>query len=275
MMKHCRALALRLRMSSLSGTGALLGLAAVGLAVPVHAQAAERMVITNVEVDYAQSQMFIYGRNFTTPTGVAPTVHMMEVGLDVKTYGPSTVVVALPPALLRSGSYLLTMSAGSFPEQSDSFDVTLGTQGPKGDKGDKGDTGAHGPQGDTGAQGPQGLKGDKGDTGPQGVQGIPGLQGPKGDTGAQGIPGPAGSLACRIVAGAWDNSYVLPGSYASCGYGEVMTGGTCYSNSSSVGTASVHQYVGGQLAYSCVLRGPASTTAKVIARAFCCKIQFW
>ncbi len=262
MMKHFRALALRLRMSSISGTGALLGLAAVGLAVPAQAQAAERMVITNVEVDYAQSQMFIYGRNFSTPTGVAPTVHMMEIGVSVKTYGPSTVVVALPPALLRAGSYLLTMSAGLFPEQNDSFEVTLGTQGPKGDKGDKGDTGPQGPQGpkgDTGAQGPQGLKGD---TGPQGPQGIQGPVGPPGGT----------SLSCRIVAGPWVNSYAYPGSYAGCQAGETLTGGTCITNSTAIGTASDITTVSGVRVLACVLRGTASTTAKTAANALCCRI---
>ncbi|HZI11676.1 MAG TPA: hypothetical protein VE153_14940 [Myxococcus sp.] len=231
MMKHFRALALRLHMSSISSAGALLGLTAMGLTVPVQAQAAERMVITNVEVDYTRAQMFIYGRNFNTPSGAAPIVHLMEIGVVVKVYGPSTVVVELPPALLLAGSYLLTMSAGPYPEQNDSFDVTLGTQGPKG---------------------------DKGDTGPQGPPGIPGR---------------TGALSCRLEVGAAVNSYSSPGSYASCQSGESLTGGMCYSNSSVVGTAANLPLVGTSRVFSCVLRGPASTTAKVTAQAFCCKVQ--
>ncbi len=196
-------MAARLRMSSMTTRLGLLASVMAGLTVPAQVQAQDtqtRLVITNVEVDYAQGQMFIYGRNFNTPTGAPPIVHIMEIGVDVKIYGPSTVVVALPPMFQRAGSYLLTMSTGPNVEQNDSFDVTLGTQGPKGEKGDKGDTGPQGPpglrgdKGDTGPQGPPGLKGDKGDTGPQGP---PGLKGDKGDIGPQGIQGPPGPKGDR------------------------------------------------------------------------------
>jgi hypothetical protein len=164
-----------------------------------------RLVITNVEVDYTQGQMFIFGRNFNTPTGSAPIVHFMEIGLDVKTYGPSTVVVVLPPMLQRAGSYLLTMSTGPNLEQNDSFDVTLGVVGPQGPKGDKGDTGL---------QGPQGEKGDKGDTGPQGVKGDTGLQGSQGATGAQGPQGHPFQGTDRVAP--WGS---MPGSFGSDGFG--------------------------------------------------------
>ncbi|MCY1083547.1 hypothetical protein [Archangium lansingense] len=202
-----RTLVVHLRMSSMTiRLGVLTGLIA-GLTISAQAQAQttqNRMHITDLEVDYDLDQMTIHGRNFVTSTGLAPSVYLMDIGVQVKTYTPYTVVVALPPVLMRSGSYRLTMSTGPNVEQNDSFDVTLGTVGPKGEKGDAGPQGEQGvpgppgPKGDTGPQGVQGIPGPpgpKGDTGPQGVQGIPGPQGPKGDTGpqgVQGIPGPQG-----------------------------------------------------------------------------------
>jgi hypothetical protein len=290
MMKFLRggSLVVRLRMSSMtSHMGVLTGLMVAGLASPAQVRAQEtqnRLVITNVEVDYAQGQMFIYGRNFNTPTGAPPIVHIMEIGVVVKIYGPSTVVVSLPPTLQRPGSYLLTMSTGPNLEQNDSFEVTLGTTGPqgpkgdtgaqglqglKGDKGDKGEQGPVGPQGvgEQGPVGPQGAKGDKGEQGPVGPQGA------KGDKGEQGVPGYTGALSCRTVTGPAVNSYSLPGSYVSCGEGESMTGGACWSYPTTVGTAGNPQWVGGQHVYACVLRGTSSTTVTVTSRAYCCKVR--
>jgi hypothetical protein len=264
-----RTLAVALSMSSMTTCMGAVGLMAV-LTHPVQARAQDaqnRLVITNVEVDYAQGQMFIYGRNFGTSDGSAPIVHLMEIGVTVKTYGPSTVVVTLPSVLQRAGSYLLTMSTGPNLAQNDSFEVTLGTAGPQG------------PQGQVGPVGPQGPKGDKGDTGAQGPVGSTGEQGPKGDKGdtgpqgEQGIPGYTGALSCRVAAGPSVNSYIYPASYVGCGYGESLTGGTCYSNSTTVGAVSNVGVVGGILAYTCTLRGPASTTAKATAEALCCKVR--
>jgi hypothetical protein len=252
-----RALAAVLRMSSVT---TCMGVMA-GLTLPVQAQAQDtqnRLIITNVEVDYAQGQMFIYGRNFGTSDGSAPSVHLMEIGVQVKTYGPSTVVITLPPVLQRAGSYLLTMSTGPNVEQNDSFEVTLGVAGPQG------------PQGPVGPVGPVGPQGPKGDPGPQGPVGATGAQGPQGE---QGIPGYTGALSCRVVSGPSVNSYIYPGSYVGCGYGESLTGGTCYSNSSTVGAVSNVGGVGGVLSYTCTLRGPASTTAKATAEAICCKVR--
>ena len=243
---RARSLALRLRMSPMTpALGVMTGLLA-GFTLPAQAQGLapqNHLVITNVEVDYAQSQMFIHGRNFSTYTGVPPTVHFMEIGMDVKTYGPSTIVVTLPSMLQWPGTYLLTMSTGPNLEQNDSFDVTLGVVGPKGDKGDPGI---------------QGLRGDKGD---QGIQGV------KGD------PGYTGALYCRVVAGATVNEYVFPGSYAGCVTGETLTGGTCYSSTAAIGTASNVTSVSGIRVFGCALRGTASTTAKVTAEALCCKVR--
>ncbi|ATB39566.1 hypothetical protein CYFUS_005010 [Cystobacter fuscus] len=193
-----RTLGVHLRMSSMAiRLGVLTGLIA-GLTISAQAQAQttpSRMHITDLEVDYDLDQMTIHGRNFVTSTGLAPSVYLMDIGVQVKTYTPYTVVVALPPVLMRSGSYRLTMSTGSNVEQNDSFDVTLGAVGPKGEKGEKGDTGPQGVQGIPGPQGP------KGDTGPQGVQGIPGPQGPKGDTGPQGLKGDTGAQGLQGIPG--------------------------------------------------------------------------
>ncbi|HYO69718.1 MAG TPA: hypothetical protein VEU33_26940, partial [Archangium sp.] len=212
MMKFFRngTLAVGLRTSSMTiRLGVLTGVMA-GLTVSAQAQEPQnRLTITNVEVDYAQGQMFIYGHNFNTPTGVPPTVHLMEIGVTVKTYGPSTVVVTLPSVLMRSGSYRLTMSTGSNVEQNDAFEMTMGAVGPQGPQGPQGPVGPMGPQG------PKGDKGEMGDTGPVGPQGI---QGPP------GVPGYTGALSCRSVAGPAVNSYAYPASYVGCAYGESLTG---------------------------------------------------
>ncbi len=242
-----KSLAVGLRLSVITTRLGILSGIMAGVAVPAQslAQAPQgKPVITNVEMDYAQGQLFIYGRNFSTATGVAPTVHLMEIGLNVTIYGPSTVVVALPPTLQRAGSYLLTMSTGSL-DQTDAFDVTLGAVGPVGPKGDKGDKGAQGPQGETG---------------------------PKGEQGIQGIPGLPKTMSCRNVSGAAVTSYASPGSYAGCLPGEHLMGGACYTNSTAMGTASHLTTVSSTLVYSCLLRGPSGSTAKVTAEIRCCKL---
>lgn len=277
------SLVVRLRMSFVTTRmGVLTGLVAAGLASPaqVRAQTTQnRLVITNVDVDYAKDQMIIHGRNFATPTGAAPVVHLMEMGLQVVTYGPYTVVVTLPPAFQQPGSYLLTISTGSNLEQNDSFDVTLGAAGPQGipgpqgPQGPKGDTGPQGAQGLPGAVGPQGLKGDTGPQGIHGEKGEKGDTGPQGPQGIQGPPGYTGALTCRVVAGPAVSSTSLPGSYVGCGSGESLTGGSCYSNSSSFGTSSNITAVSGQLVYACALRGAITSTVKATAEALCCRVQ--
>ncbi len=199
-----RTLAAHLSLSSMTTRlGVLTGLMA-GLTVSAQAQAQapqNRLSITDLEVDYNLAQMTIHGRNFVTSTGLAPSVYLMDIGVQVKTYTPYTVVVALPPVLMRSGSYRLTMSTGPNVEQNDAFELTMGMVGPQGSKGDKGDPG---PQG---TPGPQGLKGDTGPQGLPGVQGVPGPQGPRGETGpqgppgVQGIPGPQGPVGPQGVPG--------------------------------------------------------------------------
>ncbi|MFY0575038.1 hypothetical protein ACN28S_12300 [Cystobacter fuscus] len=247
-----KTLAFQLHMSALSThLGLMTGLmAGLSFSTEVRAQENQRqLVITTVEVDHVKREMRIYGRNFSTATGVAPVVRVAEVGVAAKLYDPSTVVVELPSAFLQPGSYLLSMSTGPNLEQNDSFDVTIGNAGPQG------------PKGDTGPQGPQGSKGD---TGPQGPQG------PKGDTGPQGAPR---AMSCRVRSGPPLNDYSLPGSYMGCEAGEFLTGGSCRSTSSSVGTSSDVMIVGETTVYACALRGTSSTTAQAIAKAFCCKLE--
>ncbi|AKJ07000.1 collagen triple helix repeat protein [Archangium gephyra] len=275
-----KALAIRLRMSSMTTRlGVLTGLMA-GLSLSNQAQAQEnqnRLVITNVDVDHGQKLMFIHGRNFSTSSGTAPVVRVAEIGVTVKTYGASTVVAELPPAFLQPGTYLLTMATGSNLEQNDAFDVTIGAVGPQGLKGDTGPQGLKGDTGPKGDMGPQGLKGDtgpKGDMGPQGPQGVQGIQGLKGDTGDQGPSGPPRALSCRYPVGATVNSYSYPGSYVGCLPGEFLTGGACTvpSGSSSIGAEGTITSVSGNTVYACALVGPSSTTAKVRAEGICCKL---
>lgn len=259
-----KTLAIRLRMSALTTQlGLLTGLMA-GLSLSTEARAQEnqsQLVITHVDVDHARPEMHIYGRNFSTSTGAAPVVRVAEVGVAVKVYGPSAVTIELPSAFLRPGSYLLSMSTGPNLEQNDSFDVTIGNAGPQGPKGDTGPQGPQGPKGDTGPQGPQGV---------QGIQGAQGPQGPKGDTGPQGAPR---AMSCTVRIGTPRNDYSLPGSYKGCEEREFLTGGSCRSTSSSVGTSSDVMNVGGNTVYACALRGTPSTTAQAIATAFCCKLE--
>ncbi|MBI2357875.1 MAG: hypothetical protein HYV04_03005 [Deltaproteobacteria bacterium] len=59
---------------------------------------------------------------------------------------PNEIVAILPP-LWESGTYRLTVSAGSATTQYDIFEFTIGAAGLQGPKGDKGDTGATGPEG--------------------------------------------------------------------------------------------------------------------------------
>ncbi|WP_239576981.1 collagen-like protein [Archangium primigenium] len=278
-----KTLAVRLRMSSMATGLGILASVAGGLSLQTQARAQDnqsRTLITNVDVDTTQRLMFIHGRQFSTTTGAAPVVRVAEIGLTVKTYGSSTVVVELPPAFLQPGSYLLTLSTGPNLDQNDAFDVTIGTTGPKGDtgaqgpQGPKGDTGPQGFKGDTGAQGPQGLQGPKGDTGAQGPQGVQGIQGLKGDTGAQGPAGTPRSFSCRYPTGATVNSYSYPGSYVGCLPGEFLTGGACTvpSGSQTIGAEGTITTVSGSVVYACVLAGPSSTTAKVRAEGICCKM---
>jgi hypothetical protein len=286
MMKFFRdgSLVVRLRMSSMTTRmGVLTGLMAAGLASPaqVRAQATQnRLIITNVEVDYTQRQMFIYGRNFNTPTGAPPIVHLMEIGVDVKIYGPSTVVVALPELLLRPGSYLLTMSAGPNVEQNDSFDVTLGTVGSQGPEGlatlAKTTPEAAGTNCVAG-----GTKLELGtDANRNGVLDITEVDWTltkylcNGERGLQGQKGDRGSFAgCTLRSGpkSTSRSYASA-SWAVCETDEILTGGACaLADGTTSSTSGTFTSNGGRSVYACKITGPMDTTGVAIAQAMCCR----
>jgi hypothetical protein len=231
-----KTLAVHLRMSSVTTRlGVLTGLMA-GLSLSTQVQAQEsqnRLVITNVDVDYGQKLMFIHGRNFSTSTGAAPVVSVAEIPVTVKTYGPSTVVAELPPTFLQSGSYLLTMSTGPNLEQNDSFDVAIGAVGPQG------------PKGDTGEQGPPGP---------------PRALSCRYSTGA------------TVNSYSYPGSYVgcSPGEFLTGGACSVPSGQN--SGSSAMGAESTITSVSGNTVYACHLVGPSSTTATVRAWGICCKL---
>lgn len=275
------SLAVRLRMSSMiTGMGVLTGLVAAGLAIPaqVRAQATQnRLVITNVEVDYPQHQMFIYGRNFNTPTGAPPIIHLMDIGVDVKIYGPSTVVVALPESLLRPGSYLLTMSAGPNVEQNDSFDVTLGTVGPEGlatlAKTTPEAAGTNCAAGGTKLE----LGADANRNSVLDItevdwtltkylcNGGAGPQGPKGDRG--GFAG----CTLRIGPKSTSRSYASA-SWAVCESNEILTGGACaLADGTTSSTSGTFTSSGGRYVYACKITGPLETTGAAVAQAMCCR----
>jgi hypothetical protein len=178
-----------------------------------------------------------------------------------------------------------------------------GPQGLKGDtgatgpQGPKGDTGLQGPQGlkgDTGATGLQGLKGDAGPQGPKGDNGegcwyddrtgrincaggtwieIASLKGPKGDSGPagpqgiQGTQGPAGSFkGCSVV----EQSVVAPANEtravtASCGAGQILTGGGCKQNGTS---GLIRQNGISNGAWLCVMGG--TSQVQFFSQAICC-----
>jgi hypothetical protein len=275
------SLAVRLRMSSMTtGMGVLTGLVAAGLAIPaqVRAQATQnRLVITNVEVDYTQRQMFIYGRNFNTPTGAPPIIHLMEIGVDVKIYGPSTVVVALPESLLRLGSYLLTMSAGPNVEQNDSFDVTLGTVGPEGlatlakttPEAEGTNCAAGGTRLELGA-----------DANRNGVLDITEVDWTltkylcNGERGLQGLKGDRGGFAgCTLRTGPKSTSrFYGSGSWAVCESNEILTGGACpLADGFTASTSGSFMSSDGRHVYACKITGPMDTTGAAVAQAMCCR----
>ncbi len=171
---------------------------------PAYSQTnSQQLVVTNVEVEYPPpgelyGKLYIYGSNFGS---AIPAVQLAGFPLQVLQSSSGAVVVRVHGALLDTGSYLLTVTAGPTAAERDSFALTVGTQGPMGPAGPRGPAGPPGPKGDTGPAGPQGPQGPKGDTGaagPQGAKGDRGITGaigppgPKGDPGAVGPVGPKG-----------------------------------------------------------------------------------
>jgi hypothetical protein len=132
----------------------------------------------------------IEGNNF----GADPDVYMGVSGgalapLTVLSASNNFISAALTGATSGPGTYLLVVSKGPAPVDTNSLSVTIGA------------TGLAGPQGPTGATGPAGAAGATGATGPAGPAGATGATGPAGPagaagpTGATGPAGPAGSGA--------------------------------------------------------------------------------
>ena len=159
---------------------ASLGIATTSAAAP--------LLITSVEADPAAGKLYVYGEGFGTAT---LSVKFAAFSVGILAQQDTALTITIPFGLLKTpGTYLLSASAGSAPEQNSALAVTVAAPGPKGDTGL---VGPQGPKGDTGSQGPKGEKGDTGSQGPKGDTGLTGSTGPqgdKGDTGPQGVPGP-------------------------------------------------------------------------------------
>jgi hypothetical protein len=141
----------------------LLGLmclvASLGASGAAQAQAAGQLLIRGVDVAYENSALYIHGERFIN--GSRPVAVLAGITLTVLALTETELVASIPPTLQGAvGSYLLTVSTGNMPGQTDAFAVTLGASGPKGDKGE------------TGAVGPRGEPGPRGDAGPQGPPGA-------------------------------------------------------------------------------------------------------
>jgi len=138
----------------------------LALLFPLHQASAafhdddKAVVVTRAEVDFNTNQLTITGRNFGTKP---PTVKLEDTTL-VLVRSSQTQIVALWPAGIKAGTYLLTIKMSKNGRIDNSvkcdeddncktFDITIGAVGP---------------------QGPAGLKGDKGETGATGQQGSPG-----------------------------------------------------------------------------------------------------
>src|ERR1044072_7088718 len=98
---------------------------------------ASQLLIKRAQANAALTQLTISGENFGK---AAPAVAFEGSPLALVSH-TQTQLVATLPAGVQPGSYLLNVSRGQAPTESDSFDVTLGAVGPKGEKGDKGDKG--------------------------------------------------------------------------------------------------------------------------------------
>lgn len=147
---------------------------------------ATRLVILSTVPDFNTGTIEIDGKNF----GTGPlAVTLDDSPLTVFSSSDTMALTNLP--VLLPGSYVLTVSRGPHnPNDSDSFDMTLGAVGP---------TGA------TGTQGPQGINGNTGATGAQGPSGPSGPAGPQA----------AGPCHIEYPNAGWDNRFV------DCGNGTV------------------------------------------------------
>jgi hypothetical protein len=239
---------IRIRWSTQALIAGLILTAGVSLASP--------LIITSAEADQSTGKLYVYGEGFGT---VTPTVKFAAFPATVLAQQDTALTVSIPFGLLKSpGTYLLSVSTGSSPDQNSALAVTvaapgvkgdMGPAGPQGPKGDTGAKGAKGVTGDTGATGPQGLKGDTGATGPQGLKGDTGATGPqglKGDTGATGLQGPPGYVGASCPS--------TPGKCPALSAGEICASQSASSCAGCTPLAVIYQCWNGSLRH--VYTGP-------------------
>lgn len=107
--------------------------------------------IVSAVANSSTHQLTIAGTSFAPAAG-SPVVKLDGLQLTLVTWNAVKIVASLPTSF-GSGTYQLTVTAGTL---TGSFDVAIGAVGPQGPTGP---TGPAGPQGPAGAQGPQGPAG--------------------------------------------------------------------------------------------------------------------
>ena len=135
----------------------------------------QQLVITSAVADLASERVTIRGLNF----GHRPRAALALTELEVLSGGPEEILAVLP-AGIEPGTYLLGVARGLRHDQMGTIDLTIGGGGAQGPPGPEGKQGPIGPVG------PQGLDGPAGKTGPAGPTGSPGSPGSPGMPGAQG-----------------------------------------------------------------------------------------
>jgi tartrate-resistant acid phosphatase type 5 len=187
---------------------------------------AKRPLIVSASADLASGTVSIRGRNLG---GRYPQVWLGEAKLNVRSATPDEVVAVLP-AGIPPGTYLLQLSPAKSGSPSITFALAVGVAGAPGSPGPPGTPGASGPQGDPGPQGPQGIDGPPGPRGPAGPPGLPGIVS---FDAFQGLPcallGTSGSIALSYAPdGAVSFRCALPLPPAGfCGDGQVQANEEC------------------------------------------------
>ncbi len=175
-------------------------------------KSSKKLKITEVYVDFANSEISIHGSNFAHKRKT-PRVFLAGEELEVSSADDQLIVAELPKdpdGDYLLGDYLLNVSIGKAKKYYDYYDLTIGAVGPQGLAGADGAAGADGTDGTDGAVGPEGPPGPRGTAGPAGADGTdgaagpegpPGPQGEKGDQGDQGIQGEVGSQGIQGEVG--------------------------------------------------------------------------
>jgi hypothetical protein len=115
----------------------------LALAICLPALAGAKPVIDAALPNYSTMHLTITGSGFGT--GI-PVVKLDGATLTVVSHSQTQIVTTLPAA---SGSFALTVEAGS---ATGTFDLSLGVTGPQGPQGVQGPQGAQGPQGPAGVE---------------------------------------------------------------------------------------------------------------------------